>query len=411
MNVGISRVELVALLAVMFASIAFSIDAMLPALPDIGAELSAGHTNRAPLILNIFVIGLGLGTLIVGPVSDAIGRRTTITIGILIYIVGAVLSWQAQSLEMLLVARLLQGAGAAAPRVVGTAVLRDLFHGREMAKLISIVMMIFVLFPAFAPLIGTAIISVAGWRGIFLGFVIFAVVQLIWVRIRLPETLPPERRRPMRRHEIAAAVRELASNPTVRLSTVVQALAMGTMFTMLMMVQPVFFDLFDMAESFPRWFAMVALFSGAASLLNASLVVRLGMRRLVIVSMSGQVVVGTVIAIYAAYNPTMTGAFPLYLLWMCSVFAMVGLTVGNLNAIALEPVGHIAGTAASVVAALSTITASVLAIPVGMTFNGWLTPPAIGIVIMCAVGVWLMRVMERSEGRLGGAPSAAHHPH
>ncbi|WP_121065121.1 multidrug effflux MFS transporter [Chachezhania antarctica] len=407
MNDRISRPELVALLALMFASIAFSMDAMLPALPQISAELSPDRANLSQLILTVFILGLGLGTFIVGPISDAFGRRSVILCGVGVYVLGAVLSWQAQSLETLLIARFLQGAGAAAPRVVGTAVLRDLYEGRAMAKLISLVMMLFVLFPAVAPLIGTLIMSFAGWRGIFAGFVVFALIQLVWVSIRLPETLPPERRRPLRRRELAAAFREIVGNATVRLSTITQTLVMTSMFTMLLLVQPVFFNVFGMGETFPYWFFMVAIVSGGASILNASLVMRLGMRRLVVTSLSVQIAVASFVAVYAAWNPEMTGAFPIYIIWMCTVFAMIGLTVGNLNAIALEPVGHIAGMAASVVAAIATFCGSLLAVPFGLTFNGWLTPAALGIAVMCTICVLLMRHMERLEGRVPVTPPAA----
>ena len=181
----------------LFATIAFSIDAMLPALPVIAAELSPLATNRAQLILSAFVFGMGAGTLFAGPISDAIGRKPTIAGGMLLYIAGAVMAHYAGSLEVLLIARVIQGLGAAGPRIAGLALTRDLYEGREMARVMSFVMTVFMIVPAVAPAIGAGIIAFAGWRGVFLAFVIFGLVALTWVSVRQPETLAPAHRRPL----------------------------------------------------------------------------------------------------------------------------------------------------------------------------------------------------------------------
>ena len=148
----LSPVEFTGMLALLFATLAFSIDAMLPALPEIGAELSPEALNRAQLVLSAFVLGMGVGTFFVGPISDAIGRKVTIAGGFALYIVASVTAHYAQSLELLLVARVIQGIGASAPRVAGVAMLRDLYAGREMARIMSFVMMVFMVVPALAPL-------------------------------------------------------------------------------------------------------------------------------------------------------------------------------------------------------------------------------------------------------------------
>ena len=258
-----SKTEFIALIAMMFATIAFSIDAMLPALPEIGATLSPNDINRAQLILTSFVLGMGVGTFFTGPLSDAFGRKPVIIAGAVLYVISAAVAWASSSLELLLIARVTMGLGAAGPRVVAIAIVRDLYSGREMARVMSIAMMIFTLVPAFAPMLGVGIIAFAGWRAIFIAFALFLIIVVIWTGLRLPETLAREDRRPMQLKLMIKAVAEMFAHPTVRLSILVQTLVMGALFTMLTMVQPVYDVIFDRGDSFPFWFGLVALFSGS----------------------------------------------------------------------------------------------------------------------------------------------------
>ena len=219
-----SRPEFIALIAMMFATIAFSVDAMLPALPEISDELSPLDPNRATLIITVFLAGMGIGTFFVGPMSDAMGRKPVIVGGAAVYIVGAAVAGTAETLELVVAARLLQGVGAAGPRVVAMAIMRDMYTGRVMARMLSIAMSIFVIFPALAPMIGTGIIYLFDWRAIFGAFVLFSAISVTWLMIRLPESLPPESRRAMRLPLMLGAVREMVSHPMVRLSIIVQTL-------------------------------------------------------------------------------------------------------------------------------------------------------------------------------------------
>ena len=193
-----SQAEFVGMMAMLFATIALSTDAMLPALPQIAAELSPGNVNQAQLVISSFFLGMGLGTIVAGPVSDALGRKPVIFACAVIYIVAAGLCYLAPSLEMLLFARVLQGIGAAAPRVVGMALVRDLYTGRDMARIVSLVMMIFMVVPAMAPLLGQVILLVGEWRTIFGAIAVVGLVANGWVLMRQPETLEPANRRPVR---------------------------------------------------------------------------------------------------------------------------------------------------------------------------------------------------------------------
>ncbi|MEM7520258.1 MAG: multidrug effflux MFS transporter [Pseudomonadota bacterium] len=391
--------EFVALIAMMFATIAFSIDAMLPALPQIAADLSPEYENRVGLILSVFLVGMGIGTFVSGPLSDAFGRRRVILFGAGLYIVAAGVAWASQSLEVMLLARFFQGLGVSGPRIVAVAIVRDLYAGREMARIVSIVMMIFTLVPAIAPLLGSLIIAEFGWRSIFLAFMLFAGVIICWMSLRLPETLPHDQRRPLRINLILSALQEIAAHPSVRISILVQSLSMAMLFTTVMMVQPIYFEVYDRAESFPYWFGVVAVLSGSASLINAALVGRYGMRRLVMVTLGLQILLSGAIVAFdlgAMAEPYGFGAF---LVWQTFLFAQAGLTLGNLNAIAMEPMGHIAGMAASVVSAVSTVLAACIASPVGFLFNGTITPLISAVLVMALIGLALMFFLVRIEAQ------------
>ncbi|WP_170413723.1 multidrug effflux MFS transporter [Ruegeria atlantica] len=395
-----SRGEFIALVAMMFATIAFSIDSMLPALPKIGAQLSPDDINKAQLILTSFVLGMGIGTFFTGPLSDAFGRKPVIYVGSALYIVAAAAAWASSSLEMLLIARIFQGIGCAAPRVVAMAIIRDLYSGREMARIVSIAMMIFTLVPAIAPMMGAGVIALTGWRGIFASFILFSLITVVWMGLRLPEPLSVENRRPLRLPLILDAARQMFTHPTVRLSIMVQTLCLGMLFTMLTMVQPVYDVIHDSADSFPFWFGVVALMAGSASLLNAALVIKLGMRRIVTWALGAQVIFTAAVIALNATELSPSLSFAVFVSWQTAVFFMAGMTMGNLNAIAMEPMGHIAGMAASVIGAVSTVFAAVIAAPIGQLFDGSIIPLALGILTMSILGFGLMLHMGRIENRL-----------
>lgn len=393
---ALGQTEFIALIAMLFATIAFSIDAMLPALPEIAAELSPDVPNNAQLILTSFVFGMGIGTLFAGPLSDSYGRKTVILGGALLYCGGAMLAYIAPSLETMLLARVLQGLGAAGPRVVSLALVRDVHSGPRMARIVSFAMMIFTLVPAIAPLLGQFIMAGFGWRSIFLAFLLFSVVSVLWLTLRQPETLARADRRPFRAAPLWAALKEVMALRSIRLSILAQTLGFAALFGTLSSTQQLFDQTYGRAESFPLYFALIAVVSGSSSLLNASLVMRLGMRRLVRVSFATQMLVSAAFVIAFTLNlwpapDVLPVEFFAYLIWTIGVFFMVGMTIGNLNAIALEPVGHIAGMAASVTGALSTVFSVLLAAPVGLAFNGTPLPLMIGVMVFTGLAYAVVR--------------------
>jgi DHA1 family bicyclomycin/chloramphenicol resistance-like MFS transporter len=385
--------EFVPLVAMMFATVAFSTDAMLPSLGAIARDLTPEAPNRAQLIVTVFVLGMGLGTLVTGPLADRFGRRPVMLGGFAIFILGAGLSIIAPSLEMLLLARLLQGLGAAGPRVAALAMVRDLYEGRRMAQVMSLCMTVFTLVPAAAPLIGAGIIALTGWRGIFGAFVVFALLVAGWTLLRQPETLRPEHRRPFRPRALWQGIREVLAYREVALTLAVLVMVFGVLFTTLSVAQPVFAVTFGAAELFPSVFAVLALVSAAGGLLNARIVMRLGMRRVAGVTLAVQLVLSAaMLGLVASGALSGTAYFVVFVLWLQSIFLFASLTIGNLNALGMEPLGHLAGMGASVIGAAGTMGGAAIAIPIGLAFDGTPLPMALGATVCCALGLVFLRM-------------------
>lgn len=395
------KTEFAIILAMLMATVALSIDAMMPALPQIAADLTPDAPNRAQLVLTSVLLGMGIGTLFVGPISDSFGRRPVIFCGSAVFCIGAILASQAQTLELLLYARVLQGLGGSAFRVVTIAMIRDLYSGRQMAQMVSFVMILFTLVPAIAPSLGAAILQITSWRGIFVAFVLFTAASVTLMIFRQPETLAPDHRRPLRVGPIIGGVREVLTHPTVRRAMLVQTMGLSVLFTMLSSIQMIIDQTFGRADSFPLWFALIALFGSGAGFLNARLVMRLGMRTLVIRTFALQIAVGFVFVLGTEFSLWPDGIyFPAYLVLAIVSFASAALVLGNISALALEPMGHIAGTASSVIAAFSTVGAVLIAVPIGLMFNGTPMPAALGNLVFAIVAFFLMRSIRAPEGTL-----------
>ncbi len=392
----ISQGEFIALTAALFAMVAISIDAMLPALPEIAAALSPDAPNRAQLVITSFVFGMGLGTLFVGPLSDAYGRKPVIYAGAGLYALTALACYFANSLDTLLIARVLQGMSVAAARVVSMAIMRDLFKGREMAKIMSFVMMVFIMVPAVAPLMGQGIIALAGWQAIFLVYILIVAVVMVWFGLRQHETLAVEHRRPLDFGVLLAATKELFTHRIVVVSIAAQTLTMAALFASLSSMQGIFEQRFDRAESFPLWFAFIALGSASGSIINSRVVMRIGMRP-VIMAAYASVLALTLVLLALIATGTMPEplAFPLHIVWSIGLFSMMSMTMGNLNALAMEPVGHIAGLAASVMTSVATVASVVLAVPVGLMFDGTALPLMAGCAVFIAGALALMQLIKR----------------
>lgn len=369
---------------------ALSIDAMLPALAEIGTDLGVQNDNDRQLVISMIFLGLAFGQLFFGPLSDSTGRKVSIYAGLGLFMVGSVLSMVSVSFPMMLIGRLLQGAGVSAPRAVTLALVRDQYEGRAMARVMSFVMTVFILIPMIAPSVGQAILLFTDWRSIFGVFLLLTVIIMIWFGIRMPETLPPEKRAPFSASRIWQAMREIfRSRPAVGF-TVTAGLVSGAFIGYLNSSQQIFQEAYALGDLFPLYFAMLSAAVGLASFLNARLVMRFGMRFLVNRSLQFIVVTSLLflgVALLAAGLP------PLWLLtlYMMASFFCIGILFGNLNSMAMEPLGQIAGIGSAVVGFLSTLISFLLGTLIGQSYNGTILPLVIGLALLAAVSLGVVR--------------------
>ena len=384
----LSTFEFIIIIAINFSAIAFSIDAILPALPEISAVMSPTSPNKTQLVISSFVIGMGIATLFTGPLSDSFGRKKIIFFGGVIYITGALIASYSKTLEIMLLGRFIQGIGVAGPRIVALAIVRDLYEGRRMAQIVSIAMIVFTLVPAVAPMVGALIVSNFGWRSIFIAFILFSIVSIGWLLIRQEETLKPEHRVKFTFLNLTNSIKECFSNKIFLTSTCLQAFAFGSLFASLSTIQQIFDTTYNKNDSFPEWFALIALISGLASFANSFFVVKVGMRKLIEIGF----LIGIIFSLFLiTFSFVSSIPFLLYFIWQSSVFFMIGLMIGNLNALAMQPMGHIAGLAASIIGSISTIIGVMLAIPIGLSFDGTPTPLILGSFILSFLGLLLAR--------------------
>lgn len=372
--------EFVALIAMLTSLTALAIDAMLPALVTIGRELGVQHDNNAQLILTTLFLGLALGQIFFGPLSDATGRKPLMYVGLGIFMLGSLLSMFAQDFSHMLIGRFLQGVGASAPRVLTMALVRDCYSGRAMARVMSFTMSIFILVPMIAPSLGQGILLVAGWRSIFTLFFVLALSVAVWFWWRMPETLPAAKRRAFSFGEFWQGLKEVVSNRTSMTYTLTTGIVFGAFLGYLSSAQQILQIQYGLGERFPLYFALLALAIGGASLLNAKLVMRYGMHwiskraLLLFTLLSGAFWLIT-------YNSAGHPALPLLMAYFMLAFLALGMLFGNLNALAMEPLGHIAGIGASVIGSLSTLIAIPLGTFVGQAYNGTILPLISGFLI------------------------------
>ena len=376
----ITTAEFVAIMAMMVATVAISIDGILPALTLIADELTPDAPNRAQLVLSVFIVGMAIGTFVMGPLSDSFGRKRVIYYGAALYITCALICALTQSFEVLLFARMMQGIGASAPRVVSQALVRDYYQGREMARISSLIMIVFSIVPAIAPLLGSFVMLAFQWQAIFGMFIVFVALSTVWMGLRVDETVGPDNRMAFRLRPIKSAIKEVLTHPMIVIAIFGLIFAYCVLFVAIFLVQPVFEQVFEKGESFPYWFALVAVLSASASYVNARLVRRLGMRKLIDAAFRTQTILSSMMLVLWMLGALQgTIGFAIFMLWVFSLFFMAGMTIGNLTALAMEPVGHIAGTAASVISALATIGSVVFAGIVGQFYDGTLLVMIFGV--------------------------------
>jgi DHA1 family bicyclomycin/chloramphenicol resistance-like MFS transporter len=359
--------ERILLYALLTSLTSFSIDALLPGLRLIGAELGAAPPLSTQHIISLFIFGMCFGELLLGPLSDAWGRKPALVLGLAIYGVGTVVALLASSLDMVILGRFLQGVGVSGPKIATRAMIRDQFEGDAMARILSLMFTLFMLVPMLAPALAQVLIGAAGWRSLFVAYLVVGSVIGVWLMLRQPETLLQQSRIPFRPRLLFANARLILCHRQVSLLIIATGLVFGAQLLFLSTAADLFFDLFAIAEGFPVYFAVLATAIGLASLLNAALVQRFGMdamARTGFVGLAGAGA-GMLLSHYAF------GALPLPLFMALTYagFFALGILFGNLNAMAMRPLGQAAGLAASVIASGSSLVATGFAVVLGQFYD------------------------------------------
>ncbi len=392
--------EFVLLIALLISLVALATDAMLPALPNIGSDLGVIEENDRQLVITVFFLGLAIGQIFYGPLSDSTGRKPAIYAGLGVFLAGSLLSVIAHDFDLMLIGRFLQGLGSAGPRIVVLAMVRDRHEGRAMARIMSAVMAVFIIVPAVAPAVGQGLMVVSGWRSIFVVFFAIAVLGFAWLYLRQPETLAPNDRKAFSPSNIYASAKEVFQNSRA----LGYMLATGAVFApfigYLISSQQIFQELYGAGDLFSLYFAILALAIGIASLANSRLVMHYGMRALCKWALIGVTILCTA---YTVYAWTLSGVPPLWSFMACfilSFFAM-GILFGNLNALAMEPMGHIAGTAAAVIGSVTTGISLVFGAVIGGLYDASVIPLVAGFALFSFIAlvivIWTDAVRSRTE--------------
>ena len=378
---ALSRTEYIILMSVVVAVEALAIDAILPALSFMSNEFGLDGTNNRQFIVSSLFIGYGFGVLVFGIASDSLGRKRPVYIGFLIFLIGTLIAIYATSFEMLLFGRIMQGFGVAGPQIIPTAITRDLYKGRGMAEIMSLIMMVFMVVPAIAPLIGQGVLLFSNWQGVFVMLAVYALFALSWFTIRLPETLAPKDRVAFSFLQVWGSIKEVLRNKRVIKFTTAEGLAFGAILAYLSTAQQIFQEHFELGEMFPLVFGALAIVMMVASFVNSQLVERLGMHFLVL---RGSIVLFIASSAYLVFIMLSNASVPLwsFLIYASISYFCLGILFGNMHSLAMEQVGHVAGTAASVIGFLSTLFAVIIAAIIGSFYNDSITPIVIGFALL-----------------------------
>lgn len=381
--------EFALLMALLMSIVALSIDAILPALGEVGQVFSVSNSNQVQWIIIGIFAGMTIGESIAGPLSDAIGRKPILFIGLAIYLCGSTFCYFAQSFEWFLFGRFVQGLGIAGPHIAAIAIIRDKYSGDQMARIMSLVMMVFMAVPAIAPSVGQVVIHFFGWREIFVLYLIYAVMIGIWVVLRLDETLQPEKRIPMRFAVFKDGFKQVVCHRTTMSYLICAGLIFGSFISYLGTSQQIFMQQFAKSGvEFSAYFAAFAVIMGISSFINSRVVTRFGMRQ---ISMAGISLFTLISIIFFIIQLLVTNVeFWMFLTYMAMAFLCFGVVFGNLNAIALEPMGHIAGMATAIINTVSSILSLILAAIIGQAYNGTLIPMTLGFIVLCGLAFIIM---------------------
>lgn len=392
---GMGFRQFVSYVAALMAVNAIAIDSMLPALPQIGQALRIDTANHTQLVVTAYLLGFGAAQIIYGTLADRFGRRPVLLFGLGLYTLASIAAAFAWSFEVMMAARVVQGIGAAATRVLALSVVRDCYAGRQMARVMSLAFIVFLAVPILAPSIGQIIMLVAPWRWIFGLIGIFSAALIVWTLMRLPETLHPEDRVPISFAGVSRAFSVVLGSRITVGYMLAMTMVMGGLFGFINSAQQIFAEALGVPHLFTVIFAFIAVFMALSSLLNARIVGRLGMRRVSHAALLGYIAIAVVhvAAVLVGFESVWTFSILQALLMFC-----FGLIASNFNALAMEPVGHVAGTASSVIGFVSTVGGALLGFAIGQHYDGTTLPLSAGFAAFGFAALAVVLVAE--HGRL-----------
>ncbi len=373
--------ELIALLAACMALNAAAIDIVIPAMSNIGSALDIQDENSRQFVITAYILGAGGAQIFYGSLADRFGRRPVLLAGLSIYTAASIAAMFAPTFGALLALRAVQGIGAASTRVIATAIVRDLFDGRRMASVMSIIMMIFMVVPILAPNIGTLVLLFGNWREIFLLMVTMGIVALVWSAMRLPETLRPEDRRPLTVSSVAGAFRAVLGNRMALGYVMGTALFFGVLFAFINQAEQIYTGVYGLGPEFTLYFSAVAILMSGVAFVNSRLVERIGTRKL---SHGALVAFFAFSAVHLGVALFFGGAapFPVFLGLFSCAFCMFGLIGTNMNALAMEPLGHVAGTASAILGFTQMVLGGLIGAAIAFLYDGTMIPILVGYVVL-----------------------------
>jgi len=384
-NKNTFKFEFVALMASLMSIVALSIDALLPALPDIGSSLGVTNPNDNQLLITMIFLGLGFGQLLFGPLSDSFGRKPIVFIGFIVFIIASIICVSTKSFEVMILGRVLQGIGLSSPRSLTLSMIRDEFSGDYMAKIISIVVMFFILVPVVAPTLGQFLLNFFNWESIFYFNFGFGVLIMIWFWLRQPETLIKAKRIKFTSHLFIDGTKEFFKHKEAVAFTFVSGFITGSFMVYLSTSQQIFQEQYNLGDMFPYIFASLAISVGLATFLNSRLVEKYGMYKMAFVSCIAYAMISVlyVILFSSGENPSIAVLLGFFALQ----FFAVGFLFGNLRALAMQPLGHIAGIGAAINGFISTVMAVPIANYIGNFVSTSVLPLFIGFSIFGILSV------------------------
>ena len=373
--------------------VALTIDALLPALGLITQDLAIQDANQTQFVISVLFLGMAIGQLVCGPLSDALGRKPVLYGSLGVYLIGSCIGFVADDLASLLAGRFIQGLGVAGPYISAISLVRDQYKGRGMARIMSLVLMIFVLVPAIAPALGQAVLFITSWHGIFILYLVYALIVLLWIFLRLTETLPADHRIPFTSKGLIAGFKEVLSNRFTTCLIICIGFSSGSFIGYLTSSQQIIQVQFDTGRMFSVYFGILALVLGVASSLNSRFVVRLGMYY--ISSRAFTVNVAASLVFIAVQWVVVDVELWMFMFYVGILFFCFGLLFGNLNAMAMEPMGHVAGIAAAIIGSVSSIMSISIGTTIGQLYNGTVMPITCGFLITSGLALTLLRRSQR----------------